>query len=880
MQKNVCEIFLPEKKLTHGSTDNLDYTKANSKITRNNIMKYNDFCKIEGVGIYYLRKSFFDFLKVYNPKKMNFEYLHWTPFIMRSAIILFCLHTLCMAQGPLPTFQPPVTSNAQESSERLFSPSVGQKFYEIAYELANAPKLTKNQAQQAMIFLTATTNLDSRAKYVLTDMIKLASQDPDQDYSELLRKLLESYVDESADLEIARAAIGYLMARLDSREQREQFLAEMLKTMEKKNKVLTSELATMLGLLMAEKTDLESAKMYLMGAYDNNKYNRLAFAKLTELMGQQIEPAVNLEHLRLALGENPLDIETALAFAKYAQRLQLYSTAADAYGYCADLFSYLYPTKPVPAYIYLPWAVNSYNTPRNQYKCLQIATEIRQTGHFDLLLEAIAGKAAAKIGNLEKAKQILKAAEEKATQFLSYELRTTNYEQLAWFYCFASPDADRALDWANKAYSADPNSATAAAILAYSLVINNQTDWAKPLIDTYQRNQIADLALAKIQLAAGQKGSALETLNAAIARDPGSIEAEQAKQLLTEQGSEYIAPVATEVIATAMISTFGPAIVPRFAAPGKTISLQFNLRGNKFSYGNRFGGSVAITNNSSEPLIISDNGLITGRIRIDAEITGDLSKKIPELVSTKVQPSLPVEPGRSFIIPVRLVTGRLREILLTHPQASLDIEFTVYLDPLQTNQGPINRIADIEPAKVVASRPGKILTTKYLQNRFNGISKGRQQQKIDVAKLFIGLLNEQNDMANREPLYKLMDADWMLAMLKSALAHSLSDDDWVARAHIMADMLSLPLDYELINAVADNLNDIDHWPARMMAIYLLTKAQNNNFKKVLDHIAKYDSSQTVRDMAIALGAAAPKPKQQPEEPTTVDLEEILPEQGW
>ena len=94
-------------------------------------------------------------------------------------------------------------------------------------------------------------------------------------------------------------------------------------------------------------------------------------------------------------------------------------------------------------------------------------------------------------------------------------------------------------------------------------------------------------------------------------------------------------------------------------------------------------------------------------------------------------------------------------------------------------------------------------------------------------------------------------------MLKSALVHNLADDDWVVKVYTMSEMLSLPLDYELINAVAENLNDT-HWPARMMAIYLLTKGQAGDFDKVLDWSAKYDLSKLVRDMAIALGAAVPQ----------------------
>ena len=772
-------------------------------------------------------------------------------FLVFSAFIFCCLPA--WAQGPL-------------DSEHLSSPSVGKIFYEIAYELANSPDITADQAEQAIILLTATMNLDRSAKYVRPVLIKLACQHSQRDHPELVYSLLTDYVGESTDLEPARIAIRYLLEQLNSREQREKLLEELLKNLGGRNAVLDSELATSLGLLMAEKANLQSARPYLMQAYYNNKYNKLAFAKLAELMPGQLGPAIYLEHLRLSLGENPADEEAALGFAQYAEQLQLYKVAAGAYEYCADLFRFLHPSQPLPAHIYLPWALSSYNTQRNQHKCLQIVERVRQDGRFDLLLEAIAGKAAVKIGNPDLAKRIFQAVEEKAHSYLAnlksnHKTQATNYVQLAWFYCFASPDPNKSLDWANKAYSTDPNSATAASLLAYSLVMNGQTEWAKLLTDNYQRNQIADLTLAQIQLRQGQKDSAMQSLKSAITRDPGSLAAERAKEILTQQGGEYIPPVDSGTTLAVLKNTFGQPLVPTFVRPEKMISVQLNLRGSKFSYGSELDGTVVIKNNSSQPLVVSDDSLFKGNIRIDANISGDINKKIPNLVSVRVGPASPIKPGHSLLVPVHLLTGQLRQILLTYPQASLDIEFKVYLDAVEpgwiANDKLTHAVPGIKPAKVLIKRPGIELAGKFLQNRLDSLIKGRLGQKIKTAQLFTGLLMEHHAMANRKPLYKLMSADWMPALLKSALIHNLIRDGWVAKVHTMAGMLSLPLDYEITNAVAENLDDT-HWPARLMAIYLLTKSQNSDFDKVLDWAAKYDSSKLVRDMAIALGATLPE----------------------
>jgi tetratricopeptide (TPR) repeat protein len=767
---------------------------------------------------------------------------------------------------------------------QLSSPAVAQRFYQIAYELTNSEKVTTREAEQAIVFLSAALNLDSNASsYAMPLLIKLICRYGQADHSETVSRLLAAYMGQSADREVVNEAVRYLLDKLDSREQRENFLEELLGKFGNKNVVIGSEWATQIGLLMNEKTDSEGAQFYLIQAYNNNEYSKVAFARLAELAPNKFTPAIYLGHLRFILRENPSDIRAAVAFAQYAERLELYDVAARAYEYCANLFAYLYPSEVLPSDIYLPWVISCYNTPLSRQKCLQIADTVRKAGRFDLLLEAVAGKAAGKIGDTAQADLIFQNAEDKAQQLLMGGSQRTKepspttgskqkvgVKEFAWFYCFALPDPPKALDWANKAYSTEPNSPVTAAILAYALLMNGQTEWAKPLTSNYQRNQTADLALAIIQLKEGQKDLAIKTLNSLIVKDPGSLAAEQAKEILAQQGAQYVPPFDPVVIMGALEKGFGQTLVPAYVPPDKRISVQFNARGNKFSYGSNFDATVAIVNNSSEPLVISDDSLFRGNIRIDADVTGDLKKNIPNLVSTKIRTTFLVEPGRSLLIPVQLVTGELNRLLFAHPQASLDIVFNLYIDPVVTGDGKVaNRLVNIAPAKLSVKRPAVDITGKYLRTRFNSISTGQPGQKIKTAQLFVGLLMEQQIMSGRKPLYKFLYADWMPAMLKSALTHesgllrNRADSEWEVKVNTMADMLYLSLDQDLASAVAENINS-PSWPVRIQAIYLLGKNPENKFRRVLDWSAKYDSNALVRNMAVALGGVAVR---QPEQPT-------------
>ncbi|MFC1634662.1 tetratricopeptide repeat protein [Planctomycetota bacterium] len=769
---------------------------------------------------------------------------------------------------------------SNESGELLSSASVSRKFYEIAYELAKPSEVRGPELDQAITFLTAALKLDRNSKGIRPLLIEFAARDSMRDYAALVQEMLVDYVDEFADLEVVRKAVGYLLEQANSREERERLLEQMLGTLGSKNNILGSEIATLLGVLKAEKADKEAATFYLLQAYRSNRYNKAAFAKLVEAAPDQIGPAVYLERLRLALRENPSDIDVAIAFAEYAEQLQLYESSAAAYQYCADLFDYLYPAEVLPARIYLPWAISSYNTQRDQSQCVKIVERIRAQGEFDLRLEAIVAKAEIKLGDNESAARTFQTIEKTTQELLkqqeqagsstdagsvdSNDAKQDLTEQLAWFYCFALPMPDKAVAWANEAFS-KKNSPVTATLLAYALVMNGQMEWAKPLIANYERNQITELTSAQIQLAQGQTDLAINTLTAAVARDPGSFAAERAKEILAKRGREYVPLVAPDAVLASLQASIGQTLVPDFIPPEQAISAQLDIRGSSFPYGSEFGGTVVITNNSSEPLVMSDDGLFKGNIRIDAEMSGDLTRKITNLVFTKIQAAFLVEPGRSILIPLRLMTGELRRTLLTFPQATLSIEFMLYIDPVLTSEGTIaNRLTQIKPGKVRIERPGVELTTKYLQDQFKSISRDHNDQKIKTAQLFTGLLMEQHAMAGTEPLYKHMSGDWVVPLLRSALTHESGllrhpgRNEWGVKVYTMAEMLGLPLDHELIKAVAENLNH-PKWPVRMMTMYLLAGKQRGVFDKVLDWTVQHDPNPSVREMAAALRKAGSEP---------------------
>ncbi len=222
-------------------------------------------------------------------------------------------------------------------------------------------------------------------------------------------------------------------------------------------------------------------------------------------------------------------------------------------------------------------------------------------------------------------------------------------------------------------------------------------------------------------------------------------------------------------------------------------------------------------------------------------------------------------PGKSLAHSFRLSTGELRDILLTYAQAALQVQFTLYLDPVATDKGGIsNRLVDVKPVTASVTRPRVEVTPDFAQSRINVITSGQESQKAQTALLFTGLLKEQSAMAEKGNLYAWQYADWLTSQLRTSLMSPSGlllgggDSEWAVKVNTMADMLSLPLDQELAAVVLKNLNH-SQWPVRLMAVYLLGKGSASTVGNVLDWVVKNEKDELVRSMAMSLQAASTPP---------------------
>jgi len=748
-------------------------------------------------------------------------------------------------------------ASGQEASENLSSASISHIFMELARELVQSEPNQDALYEQAMVFTLAAKDLDALNDDAQQFFLDLAARWPQRNYAEVVLDWMTRPATQMGSFTVFQHSLDYALSKQTTRAQRDNLLAWLGDGTAIQNPFFISEIRMLQGMSRLEASDRVKAQEFFTEAYNANKYNKTAFAKLVELIPDQIPPEMYFEHLRYVLREDPLDMEAALAFSQYAERLELFSLAYGGYTYCMDLFRYLNPGQTLPSHIYLPWAISAYNMRQKPETLLAVADEVRKTGHFDIFLEAIVARSALHARQKQRADDIFAEVEQKAEAFKSDGSNpqgTVGTKQLAWFYCFVQPDRSKALDWANRAYANEPNSVATASLLSYALVMNNQMEWAKPLAEK-SNTQIGQMALARIYLSDGQSAQALDLLRRCIVRDPSSFVAEYAKDLMSQYGQPYQPEVDPDRVLASLARRFDEHVVPKFMNPAENVAVRFDIQDRKPAFGRPIEGVIQVGNSGPEPLLISAYGLVKGLVRVDVKVRGDLTEDMPGVREEHAFSNRLVEAGRLVSAKIRLDQGRLGRLLMSHPQADLDIEFTLTLDPVVQADGKIRPyLSDIKPITVVCRRPGVVISSKSLNSQYNSIGLNGTADRLGVGRLFAGLLKEQAYMAKNGAVYRFRYADWMPARLESAFSSDAglllfhAYDQWQIKTELLSFLMNLDLDASLSQAVAKHLNN-PAWPARLMALVLLSRAHGQNFTNVLQWTQKYDTSDLVRRMA-------------------------------
>ncbi|MEJ5259071.1 MAG: hypothetical protein WHS88_02650 [Anaerohalosphaeraceae bacterium] len=749
---------------------------------------------------------------------------------------------------------------AQEGS--FTSPAAAAVLAKTAMDVYGNDPFSARSIEITMAFLEAATALDPQlgsAQEMLLKVAASAGANPN-DYSRSVRDALRQYIDERANLAVVTGGVGYLLGRLQTRQEREMLLGRLLSIYGNKNPAVVSELSVHLAMLELERADMTTAFQRLQYAYSLNPYNLLAFSKMAE-MGQEVPRGLLVLHLRRMLEVNPLNAAAARAYADILRQVQLYSEAVRAYQYLSELSEYLYPGEPLPTEILLSWSLCALQSEKTAGLCLTLAEQARTEGREDLMLESAAGLAMMRMGQTERGRARLEAAGRKAAERIRSNADAGGLmpEQLSWFYSFVLPDAEQALAWGHEAIARRPDSPQARVLFAYALVQSGQEDLARQYLENADENDpVALFTQAALFLKEKNREAALAPLKKVVQMGPETILAWRAQEVLKANGSDYLPAFSPTEILQYLQAEFGDEVCPKFLPLSKLVRAKLRMSGSDYPYGSDMPATVVVDNIGPRLLIVGPAGMLRGDVRIDAEVRGDLVQTFPSLVRLPLRPSLPIRPGQHAAVTVDLMTGPLRRLLRTYPQASVEIDFVLRLDePDSQELGENNPLLRPAPVRQTVRRRGIALTQDFLIQRLSGLSRGKEGQKFRSAELFTGLLAEQQAALANRVGYRFVRAEPTL--LADAVRRLLADEDWIIRLQTLSTFtdVALTLDSSLVASISDNLSH-DRWPIRMMTLYLLSSLQSKNFDQVLNWMGQYDASPYVRQLAAALGASVPK----------------------
>ena len=724
----------------------------------------------------------------------------------------------------------------------LFSPSTSDMFVEVSEQLAVDSDDMYDNAAQVAVFLKAAERLNPQFVVPFDKLVKLASLDPSQDFSDIVKSRLIDTTPSELDIKPTLTAITYLLENKHSREDKEILLNSLLGRPGGYNDFLASEIAMELGLLSAEKVDASSAANFFYQSWMLNHYNVVAFDNLIQLAPSAVSVADYGAQLRREMQINPYNINSALRFAQFAWKYQMFETAAKAYAYCADIFRYQNPNKQIPVYIYLPWVTNAMAA-KDQYQSLtDIIKILRNQATFDLRAESMYLLA----NPLGVSQKEFDSLLQKAMEINADDSSKVSNLDLAWYCCFVKEDASMALGFANKAYSNAQSEPAVKSVFAYALLINNQLDMTQELISGLtETDQVAALTDGLFQLDKGQSSEAIKSLKTCVSLDPASIIARKAMRIITENGSDYISVQDPIELNSSIAKQFNGRVVPEFTMPDKMFAAALSLSGNEFLYTSPINASLTITNNSPQPMIITPGAMINGVIRVDASVSGDINGEFPAIILKEIRPGRLIDTGKDLYIDLKIEQGAFAQLLKQHPQADCEITVTVYIDPVDMNGKIVNNLPSLKPISVSLKRNRVNLTSQNLMQRLEAYEKGKEGQKIHSAMLFSGLLAEQlKNNQSQQYRIKVVPQE----VLYSAFVRSLNNDSWNIKTFSSRYLVGLPLSYDTVNALSQNLYD-KNWTVRLIIVDVLASSQTQGFDQVLEWIEKSDSEPLVREMA-------------------------------
>jgi hypothetical protein len=769
----------------------------------------------------------------------------------------------------------------------------------------------QQRIRQSSVFLQAATEMDPTNAGAWYDLLVLLMSETINDPG-LAMDALYKYSDlESEDELPVQGWIRYRLNSLNDRWGREYFLEKNMLPLLGSFAPVQSDVYVQLGILALEKgvvenvsgkdgTQTTGARQYFGTAFNTYIYNDEALARTVQLPAQQIreddnnvltesqrefqqkqiqdfQDLRNALRWRVRLRNNPYDLQAVLSLLEVLTETGQHKLALGYYDHAYRLMA-TDPRQGSPEQkklkeeVSLKHLLSAYNS--QEYRlAIQVAEDTLQQNKDDLLVSGMMVCAMKKLGLPEAStEKISREAADLAVANLGKQQgqdRIDALKELAWYFCFISPDAVRALDYAQQVVNAQPEFARGKAVLAYAYILNKMPEKARELLNDNadKSDPVVALTWAHIHQAGDDPQSAYEVLKVVKSNSAGIL-TEEIKILLQQlkpaseptgltgpagqgrpgdtaglagqanptstarQANQTGQTTQDDIIVSTFDQMFDNKDLRIVVEPEKFIGCYLRLDKNVYNYGEPIMAKLYLTNIGEIELSMGPGSFLDPHVLITAQVKpvsdkdnpgAGVSSSATTMILSHRYPLqkrlLPV--NRSNIVSEPLNIGQLRQLLDRHPQQSYQITFGVILDPAPDEKGGYTgRIAAIQPKPVTVTRKGFIPAQKRLAGQLKFLRSGSEEERIKTVELLGGLLAEAELARHGQLGYKPhpIDENNIRELIDKNLAHS----DFRVRAWSTYALRQLPVTAggKEVEKQAELLSDA-HWLVRLLDMLAL-----------------------------------------------------------
>lgn len=665
------------------------------------------------------------------------------------------------------------------------------------------------------------------------------------------RQALDTYCTLAEDDEVHRLILlGERFEQLQTAERRLEFCRRHLG-----QHTLPAPLASELNRWLAQtyrgtgETDL--ARKHARQAVDLYPFNFTAWELLFDLQDALPGPVEHAKRRLAAIAANPSLTGETWALARLLDSLSLHDRAAVWYFGALAALARFDPDPAVANALLLDLA-RSYHDAGSFDDALKFSQQVVQAdpGFYDARLLLI--ETARRAGRREiVAEQIAvlrkQLAESEADVRQSRD--APGAARVAWFHVDCDPQPEKALAFAEIALSAAPDDRQVRRVHGLALLAARRPAEARkalaPLTAGADADQLAAWGLAKALLDLDERDAALTVLRDAEQLRRSGMAYERVVESLEQLGAAALPPPDRSRV-LAVLDEFDRDVLDFPVNPGRYLRLSAVMVNPTPRFAERWRCRFTLANQGTFPITIGPGQMVAGSLLVSADVHVPGLDPIEGYLPLSLARRHVLNAGEHVEVEQTLDVGPLARVAAMMPQRSLEVAFTVVLDPEQPQGRRKSRLGDELVVSARLHRQKVAYTPAVIRPLENAGRSGTPPRRIEALRTMAALLAERLAAMRGQFDYEPVRID--KKGLEAVLRQSLGDPDPMVRACALDSLVMLPLDEDRVQAAAPLLSD-SHWLVRLVAVDTLAVRQGPVFRPVAERLAESDPDPLVRELA-------------------------------